>query len=397
MHHRPCLHRVALPLALILGSASLSTGISAQGAAARWTLTPELRIGSREQEESALSRIPALAVGSDGRIYVSQPLGRAVWVFDARGRRLTNLGRRGNGPGEFQDPRELGWRGDSLWVNDAAQKRLTLFAGASRPAVTISMGNELYALAALADGSILARESPLATDIGSGRVPFVSYYRLSRTGARLGTVARVDARHNWMFIRNPAPGRELPNTLRSQPFSDARLVAVSASGQDVVVVDRPAASGSRATFTVTHHDARGRPTWTVRIPYTPRRLTRELIEDSIAPQARMIAAVPDFGATAATVAGWMRDRLYTPRNLPPVTAVIAARDGTTWLRREPAPGPVALWTVLGRDGRVLATVQAPSALRIMEADAQHVWGVMKDELDVPYVVVYRVNRPRASR
>ena len=159
--------------------------------------------------------------------------------------------------------------------------------------------------------------------------------------------------------------------------------------------DEPAASGARGEFTVVHHDAAGRRTWTARIPYTPRRLTRELIEDSIAPQARMIAEVPDFGATPATVAGWIRAQLYTPRNLPPVNAVVAGRDGTTWLRREPVRGAPARWMVLGAGGRVLATLEAPPGLRIMEADAQHVWGVVKDELDVPYVVVYRVRRAGA--
>jgi hypothetical protein len=384
--------RRARLLALACGFSVLPGSIVAQGSGARWTLTPELRIGSREREESALSRISGLAVGRDGKVYVAQPLDRAVWVFDARGKRLTNVGRRGNGPGEFQDPREIGWLGDTLWVHDAAQGRMTLFADAIHAALTITVGRDLYPLAPLADGSVLARENPSVAGVGTGRVSILTYYRLSRSGARLGPVARIDVQHGWMLVRNPAPGRDLPNTLRGQPFSDMRLVAVSASGREVVMVDRPSAPGPRAVFSVTHYDAAGRATWTSRIPYTPQRLTRELIDDSIAPQARMIAAIPDFGATERTVTGWIRDLLYIPRNLPPVSTVVAGRDGTVWLRREPARGGPAHWMVLGAGGRMLATLEAPSGLRIMDADAQHVWGVVKDDLDVPYVVVYRVRR-----
>lgn len=365
---------------------------SAAAQTARWTLAQELRIGSQEGE-NALSRVPGLTVAPDGSIYVSQPLARSVWVFDARGRRLANVGRRGSGPGEFLDPREVGWRGDSLWATDAGQGRVTLFPGPTRPVTTITVGGGLYPLALLSDGTLLARENPMASDIGGGTVRTIRYFRVSRSGARLGTVAEVDTRHGWMFIRNPAPGRELPNTLRAQPFSDMRLVVASANGRSVVVVDRPAASSAgRAEFTVTRYDGSGRRVWISRVPYTPRRLTRELIEDSVAPQARMIAAIPDFGATPVTVAGWIRAQLYTPRYLPPVSAAVVGRDGSVWLRREPIHGQPVQWTVLNANGRAIANVQAPAGLRIFEADADRVWGIARDELEVPYVMVYRIAR-----
>lgn len=70
--------------------------------------------------------------------------------------------------------------------------------------------------------------------------------------------------------------------------------------------------------------------------------------------------------------------------------VAAGRDGTTWLRREDAGGGTVKWLVLDAAGSPLAEVGAPAGLTILEARRDLVWGVEHDELDVPYVVRYRV-------
>jgi hypothetical protein len=54
-------------------------------------------------------------------------------VFDARGRFVAPLGRKGAGPGEFSDPTlAMRWRGDSTAVFDAANARTSIFAPSGR-------------------------------------------------------------------------------------------------------------------------------------------------------------------------------------------------------------------------------------------------------------------------
>jgi NAD(P)H-nitrite reductase large subunit len=72
-----------------------------------------------------------------------------------------------------------------------------------------------------------------------------------------------------------------------------------------------------------------------------------------------------------------------------VSHVVAGRDGTIWLRREERGG-VTRWEVLDASGSVVARLDVPAALRILAADRTDVWGVETDDLDVPYVVRYRV-------
>jgi len=377
----------------MLACASLPRPAAAQNA--RFTLAEELRIGSADPLREGLSAAPALAVAPNGTMYVVQPESHAVWAFDRAGRRLPDVGRRGSGPGEFEWPVDAGWRGDSLWVLDLSRVKFTLFDRALRPAGSVQVGPGLYPVGLLADASALAYERPADMEIGQGRVASSAYRRLSRGGRPLGAVASFSWGHYGMYIRNPAGG-ELPNTYRRQPFSDTPIFDVSSDGTAFVVVERPAAPGARGAFTVRRLDPSGRQRWASRVSYAARPLTERMIADSLAPQAADIARIPDFRATAATVEQWMRRQLYRPRNLPPVSAVVAGRDGTTWLRREAVQGGSVDWLVLDPRGQQIGTVGAPAALRVMEAERGTVWGVVKDDEGVPYLVRYRV-RPASRR
>lgn len=51
-----------------------------------------------------LNEVIALTVGADGSIYVAQWNEPAVQVFDREGRFAFAIGRRGGGPGEFNQP-----------------------------------------------------------------------------------------------------------------------------------------------------------------------------------------------------------------------------------------------------------------------------------------------------
>ncbi|MFW5904866.1 MAG: hypothetical protein ACOCUZ_01485, partial [bacterium] len=94
-----------------------------------WRLVEELRIGSVESEGPDLfGQIVALEMGPDGRMYVLERDARELRIFGPKGGHLRTVGRRGAGPGEFDDPIGMGWHADGeLWVVDPGNGRFSVF------------------------------------------------------------------------------------------------------------------------------------------------------------------------------------------------------------------------------------------------------------------------------
>ena len=79
--------------------------------------------------------------------------------------------------------------------------------------------------------------------------------------------------------------------------------------------------------------------------------------------------------------------------MPVFGRVLVDAEQRIWVRDYIAPWAGDLpqqWTVLDPEGRPLARVETPVGLDVMHIGAEHVTGVVRDELDVEYVVVYRV-------
>ena len=75
-----------------------------------------------------------------------------------------------------------------------------------------------------------------------------------------------------------------------------------------------------------------------------------------------------------------------------MTRVVAGNDGSIWLRREEASFDTVSWDVLTSAGTWEGRLRAAADLQIHAASRDTVWGVIKDGLDVPYVVGLKVVR-----
>ncbi|MBI4546128.1 MAG: 6-bladed beta-propeller, partial [Gemmatimonadetes bacterium] len=74
-----------------------------------------------------------LEVDAAGRIYVLDRQEQEIRVFDARGAYVRTIGRKGRGPGEFQGANGMEWdRAGNLWVADPMNTRYTVFDTAGR-------------------------------------------------------------------------------------------------------------------------------------------------------------------------------------------------------------------------------------------------------------------------
>jgi hypothetical protein len=98
-------------------------------AGARIEWVDELVIGDRGEVDAryAFSRPSDVAVDAAGQIYVVDREAAAVSVFDGEGEYLRQLGREGQGPGEFQSPRSVVSMGDMVIVTASRNARLSHF------------------------------------------------------------------------------------------------------------------------------------------------------------------------------------------------------------------------------------------------------------------------------
>jgi hypothetical protein len=181
--------------------------------------------------------------------------------------------------------------------------------------------------------------------------------------------------------------------------SGESLLAVAPDGNSFFVVDRPVPSTrGTASFRVTKIRPRGDTTYS-RLFRAPAVAVTPASADSLV-DAEVRRQAPTLRGTGLPIRTAIREALALPRFQPTVTAAVAGRDGTVWLRREALGRDTVEWTVLNPAGHLQARVELPTRVRIYEAELGRIWGVELDDLDVPWIVRYTVTAPagrRASR
>ncbi len=91
-----------------------------------WRIVSERVIAPAEGSPGELSDARRLVADAHGNVYVMQREPVVIKVFGPDGQWLRNIGREGDGPGEFRDGM-LGINGDTLIIQDPNNQRLTTF------------------------------------------------------------------------------------------------------------------------------------------------------------------------------------------------------------------------------------------------------------------------------
>ena len=104
------------------------------------------------------SRPYTVSVDSRGRYYVTTPETRdkPPFVFDARGRFLQRLGRRGDGPGEYREPQVIIVApGDTLHILDRTTNRYTVLSPDYAVARTANLLPDMWSAVRMPDGHLI--------------------------------------------------------------------------------------------------------------------------------------------------------------------------------------------------------------------------------------------------
>jgi len=201
----------------------------------RITVIPDLVIKERGDDLHYVfgSRPPSVEVDDDGNIYVAEPMPRTgrVLMFDAEGEFVRMIGRSGQGPGEYLQPFTVEWVGDTLFVFDPGQSRLTRWNGAGE-----LLGGEssdalrtFRSVRGLANGSLVGTRNLRGNEFDTGYL----------------AVLRVDAdiTEQVEFVRAPWPTRilhpgfgEIPRTEPNAFYAGATTPGVAAAADGSVYV-----------------------------------------------------------------------------------------------------------------------------------------------------------------
>lgn len=374
---------------------------------------PEVRIGAVDDPDYAFGAVRTMAVGPGGRLYSLHRGDAHVRIWTADGFPADTLGGEGQGPGEFTRPGDLGFFGDTLWVMDTYAYRVSYFDPSGAFLGSVIPQVDLDAAAAetewdpprpeapLRDGTFIAQSPGWSYDVAVGDLTRTPYVHMGGGGETIGRVWTRPWRQSDVLALLDEDGRG--GFFLTQPFEDAPLVETVEDG--LLVVDRRAWGGEGPTeLTVARMDLAGDTLWATSIPYDPVRLTAERVDSAV---AEVAARSFDFRSSyhpGLTLAAFERDIaevVFAPGWTPPARSLVVAEDGSVWIERfEPVPdeagGVLRPWWIVGPDGSVQGSALTPDGLDLVVVTDEAVWGVEADELDVNYMVRYRLVGPGPS-
>lgn len=343
------------------------------------TFEEEMRIGSMLGEgPETLGEVRDLLVDEENRIYVLESQAQEIRVFGPDGSWLRTIGRRGEGPGELKNAAAIGWGPDGqLRVIDFGNGRISVFDRDGTfvtdqrqpggfvmypwPGVFESDGGVITVAPAVRDGEfqpVLVRHDPSLEPRDTLAIP------------------RYDGSQEFFELESDG-GR----MMASVPFAASLAWDLDPRGFFWV-------APNTATYEISQVDFAGDTLLTIRRAVESHAVTRAEVDSAV-------ATLKWF-----TDQGGKIDRSKFPSAKPAINRVIAPGDGRLYVVPvTDAFGSGYLQTgqaldVFDASGRFLGRLDLPEGMRTSNPEPvftdDGVVAVVRDELDVPYVVRYRL-------
>lgn len=360
-------------------------------------LVEEVRIGQLDgPEEYTFGEIDAIDTGPDGALYVLDAQGPAVRAYAPDGTYLRDLGRRGEGPGEISHADGLAALADGrILVRDPGNARISVFGP----------DGEYLTEWRIRGGRFTS--TPLHVD-RAGNV-YVFLFEFIEQGAR------------FSFVRygpDGQPGDTLPYpAVERGPRLTAEFTSDRGTSRSTTTVPfwpEPVATLSLDGLFVTGDPAR----YSIDVPREAGvlRIQRDFEPIPVASGEEANRRARIVHDMRQTEPGWDWDGPAIPGTKPAFRGLMMDEDGRLWVHlhtlgvRIPddeieRPGPDASgpppvewretirFDVFDVDGSYLGRVEAPKGFDTDVRPAitgNRVWAVVHDELDVPYVVRFRI-------
>ncbi len=345
--------------------------------------------------EYQFSHISAAARQADGDLVVADAGSHTVRLYDAEGDFKRLLGGPGSGPGEFQRPTQILLQAsDSILVWDDAAFRLTRFDSAgdfvdvhtfSRARIAKAISPPLYPGTA----QLLSSNELLVRLIEKGKDDPVQNRSRGRSGVlRVSSSVAVIDTLMWFGdveqVLADAPWGRQPVV---PPLARNTSIAVQPTGHRVCIGDQEGPEVScfepdgqsrsvrwQGDPILVHADDPDVARW--------RETTLELYEFKLTPdEARHLV-----------------DQVSAPVVRPEFSALVLDREGNLWVERGPggsADSRMTEYLVFDPEGELLGSLSMPP-IRVLEIGSDYLLGVVRDELEVEYLLLFKIEKPPTS-
>jgi hypothetical protein len=366
----------------------------------RFTIDEELRIGSLDDPEVGFSSIRAVTVDRAGLVYVLEQQEMEVRVYDWDGTLRTRLGSRGEGPGEFQFPSQMGFVGDTLWVSDIRLRRVSMFSREegfvySLPMNTVEMETVPGINAMMMsqdprpDGFLNTTWMVMVMAEAPTDSFWLPYARMDRDGNVVDTIQMM----RWGFGQRETV--EIGGRTMSVPSGPSPNPLWIDAGDEAFVIERPVATSPEAgEFTVTRIAGIADTLFHDTLRYRPRPFDGTAVDSVIAGRVAIYSERDD--PDAAAIESAFRAAFSPPAFHPPIGSGRVGEDGTLWLEREDTGGPAIEWLLLSADGEPRGILELERGTAVRWSDDSVLWAVVRDEFDVPWLVRYRLRTDQAD-
>lgn len=357
----------------------------------RAQLREEVRIGSVWDENRMLTDVGGVAVYGDSLLFVLDRVDQAIKVFDWKGAPVSRIGRYGSGPAEFKNPGRLQVRNDTIFVWNGGSVSLILLnidgieiTRLSFPWITVAGGTRMVLgpSGIFPDGTFLgvptATRPYLFEDRSEYRLPIL---KVAPSGEVLDTLC-VWREMTGGSINTPElgyPEFRLPSERPSDVYATSSSVGV-------VAVAEPVPLGHQAHYRITSIRHTGDTIFSRMYAFEPRRIDRKI---------GISLALEDFRSAKESrrVREAVADAYAARGYLPPVSQLRIGSAGRLWVAREYCPGEPVQWEILSPLGEPLFRLQLPAGVRLWYESGDLLWVEERDDLDVPFIVRYRILLP----
>jgi hypothetical protein len=340
-----------------------------------WRLVEERSIVPEEGSPGELSSPRNVVADQAGNIYVMQVKPTTIKVFAPDGTWLRNIGREGDGPGEFRDGM-FGIARDTLFIQDPNNVRLTTFTAAgefirSTPSQCCWWSSRFPIFE---DGTIGILGT--SSEPGDQGALYISHLDGTPTDTLPIPMSAPDPSTSWTITRRS--GNSSSSMGMSIPLQPNTTSAWSP--------DRRKVSGHTATYRLAISGLRGDTLRTFTAP-SPTLTITDTQRDSIFED--VVEGVDESWRDAVKEIA-RKDQI--PTTWPLWSGVTVDQAHRVWVGRPGPKGAVSFLDVFSPEGILLGTLPAPSAT-ILDGywTADHVYLLGETEEGFPRIRVFRLD------
>ncbi|GMV06839.1 MAG: hypothetical protein AMXMBFR53_31140 [Gemmatimonadota bacterium] len=351
-------------------------GVWAEGEA--WVVEEDLRLGSIEDKgPTNFGRIASFAVDRRGWIWILDSQAKELRVFDAEGEFVRTIGRSGQGPGEFEQPVRVDIGPDgNAWVMDPRNTRLSVFDSAGRYVKGLPVPGGFVIIPW--EGGFDERGdyyAPVASMEPEFRISLGRFDReytpldtielprdpVAREGFEIVSDGRVRVRAGVPFQGGLLRRLSRKGTVWALVTDQYRLIELGPEGDTLAVVTK----------------------------------THEPIPVTAAERAEAVDGLSWF-----TEQGGKVDASKIPQEKPIAASFFVDEGGFLWVELEGEEGiSERAFDLFNPGGQYLGKVLVPFQLQASPTPlvrGNALYGVVRDEFDVPYLVRARLTRQKAN-